>query len=162
MMSLYPPFLYVPFLELFFQVTHSLSKFFGYGVDIPNVRNVRWSRKKLYTAKIYVGISFNRQLALLSLYLGLMLHWPRTSCCRAQVRGSKMPYRPQLFENLGKVNKNGQLKKVQRFYLYLPHQSPDFKYTQRALILCVLYQKSNNTMEPSQRGLLMWYVELES
>ena len=40
-----------------------------------------------------------------------------------------MPYRPQLFENLGKVNKNGQLKKVQRFYLYLPHQSPDFKYT---------------------------------
>ena len=28
MMSLYPPFLYVPFLELFFQVTYSLSKFF--------------------------------------------------------------------------------------------------------------------------------------
>ena len=85
MMSLYPPFLYVPFLELFFQVTHSLSKFFW--LWCRHVRNVRWSRKKLYTAKIYVGISFNRQLALLSLYLGLMLHWPRTSCCRAQVRG---------------------------------------------------------------------------
>ena len=80
--------------SFFFQVILSSIKFFwGWCVDIPMY--VRWSRKKLYTAKMYVGISFNGQLALPSLYLGLMLHWPLTSC--------------------------------------------------------VLYQKSNNTVDPSQR-----------